>query len=140
MQTICKKCNIPSSFPGVDFQDGVCTFCRYHWRDNLQMIPFDRSSRLNPFYQVSWDRNDVMLVHFFDYVRYDPSRQIEALKGIGWAARENKELKLDCRLHSLNNLQHLKDSGITIDGFHLSVLVRKGLLEREAAIKKEAAI
>jgi len=112
----------------------------YCWRDNLEMIPFDRSSRLNPFYQVSWDRNDVKVLNFFDYVQYDPFRQMKTLKGIGWATLENKELKLDCRLHSLNNLQHLKESGITLDGFYLSVLVRNGLLERGAAISKEAGI
>ena len=127
------------------FSKGRLTFhialLRYYcWRDNLEMISFDRFSKLNPFYQVSWDRNDVKLVHFFDYVRYDPFRQLETLQGIGWTAPKNRELKLDCLLYSLKNLQHMKESGITLDGFHLSVLVRNGLLEREAAISKEAAI
>ena len=44
---------------------------------------------------------------------------------------------MDCKLHSLVNYQHLKDKGITADGFTLSVVVRNGMLNREEAIAKE---
>jgi hypothetical protein len=47
---------------------------------------------------------------------------------------------MDCKIHAISNYQHLKDTGITKDGFTLSVLVRNELLPRDEAMRREKAM
>lgn len=47
---------------------------------------------------------------------------------------------MDCKLGCFANYQHSLNTGITKDGFTLSVLVRNGLMSRSDAMRKEQII
>ncbi|OGP50961.1 MAG: hypothetical protein A2Y79_10370 [Deltaproteobacteria bacterium RBG_13_43_22] len=94
--------------------------------------------KLNPFLQVTFARKPVQVVYFFDYVPYDPYRHIETLREeLQWEAPEGQEIRFDCKLASLKNVQYLLETGLTAFGFTLSTLIRNDLLQREEAIKRE---
>jgi len=110
-------------------------------RDNIEMKPPEGYRKLNPFLEVKFNGKDVKVVYFFNYIKYDPYKNIEILKKeVGWEAPYGKEIRSDCLIHHVVNYQHLMDTGITQDGFNLSVLVRSGHLTRIEAIEKEKLI
>jgi hypothetical protein len=116
--------------------------CLYHGvRDNIAQRAPEGWRRLNPFLEVSFDGKPVGSISFFDYIPYDPEAMIRTLKTeIGWKAPADREARMDCMIHSLANYQHLAATGITRDGFTLTVLVRNGLLTRGEALRKEEAM
>jgi hypothetical protein len=94
--------------------------------------------KIFPFIQVSFNKKGVKTIYFYDYIKYNPYKQIELLtKKISYETPKGKEAKLDCKLHCLGNYYHLKKYGITRDGFYLSTLIRHGLMTRTKAIEKE---
>ena len=116
-------------------------YMHYYVRDNIEMEAPEGWKKFSPFLQVSFEGKNVKTIYFFDYIKYDPYKQIEILaKEFGWEAPFGKEVRMDCKLHSFGNYQHLKNTGITSSGFYLSVLVRNGLLNRAEAIEKEEIV
>jgi len=116
--------------------------CLYHGvRDNIAQDAPEGWRRLNPFLEVSFEGKPVESISFFDYIPYDPEAMILTLKQeIAWRAPADREARMDCMIHALANYQHLAQTGITRDGFTLTVLVRNGLLGREEALRKEEAM
>lgn len=109
--------------------------------DNVTSTMPKGINRLNPNLCVSFDRRNTKVVYFYDYIKYDPFLFIEILKKeVNWQAPSGKESRMDCKLHCFVNYRYLLKHGITYDGAHLAVLVRKGLLGREEALAKEKAI
>ena len=116
-------------------------FMYYLVRDNIASKTPVGLKKFNPFLEVSFTNKGAEAVAFFDYIKYEPYEHIATLeREIGWQAPTGKEARMDCKLHALVNEQHLKDTGITGDGFTLSVLVRNGLISREEALVKEEAV
>lgn len=94
--------------------------------------------RFNPFLQVTFARSPVQAVYFYDYIQYDPYRHIETLRReLQWEAPEGQEIRHDCKIVSLKNMQQLMATGLTASGFTLATLVRNGLLDRQEALKRE---
>jgi hypothetical protein len=112
----------------------------YVVRDNLTTNPLERWTKFLPFWKASWNSNKVQSIGFFDYIAYDPYRNLEVLKKeIDWRAPPNREARNDCMLHPFGNYTALTLTGITRDGFTLANLIRHGLLTRDEAIAKEEA-
>lgn len=117
-------------------------FLYYCIRDNIaSKAPESFLKKLNPFLEVSFEGKDIETVFFYDYVAYDPYKQIKILKEeLDWKSPDGKESRMDCRLHAFGNYQDLVDTGLTSDGFTLSVLVRNGLISKEEALLREEKI
>lgn len=110
-------------------------------RDNVALGAPGGWRALSPFLQVSFGGKPVKALYFFDYVPYDPYRQVEILRReLGWEAPDGHEMRMDCQLRVFSNYWHLRNTGITADGFISATLVRNGLLGREGALEKEAAL
>ena len=81
------------------------------------------------------------VVYFFDYIQYDPFKQIAVLKkNTSWYASDNHEVRTDCKIHVFANYKYLQESGISCLGFYYATLVRKNLLNKEDALKKEQLV
>lgn len=113
----------------------------YMVRNNLDVRVPEGWRRYLPLVQTSFEGKNVETIYLFDYIPYNPSRQMEILKKeVGWESTYGKEAKLDCELHSIPTYQGLKKTGISGDGFTFSVLVRYGIMSREEAEEKEAIL
>jgi hypothetical protein len=98
-------------------------------------------SRLDPFFEVSFNGTGLEVVYFFQYIPYDPFRHIEELnREVGWETLVGKQVRQDCMLHHLLNYRTWTQTGLSHDGFFLAVLVREGLLTREQALEKEKSV
>lgn len=113
----------------------------YSLLNNLEVNVPEGWKKWLPLAQTSFEGKNVKTIYLFDYLPYDPSEHVETLKReVGWQAPAGKEARLDCKLHSIAAYQFLKETGITLDGFTFSVLVRYGLMSREEAQEKETII
>jgi len=113
----------------------------YMIRDNFAMNTLEGWRNLSPYLNVSFDEKGPEVIYFFDYIQYDAPQMIATLQQeLEWAAPVNKETRFDCKLGCFGNYQHLQNTGISKDGFTLSVLVRHGLMRREDALRKEENI
>jgi hypothetical protein len=113
----------------------------YIIRDNVAAKAPEGWRKFSPSLQVSFENKKVQTINFYDYVPYDPFKQIEVLKSeLAWKSPFDKDIRMDCKLHCFPNHDYLRRTGITMDGFYLANLVRKGLLTRADAIKKEETI
>lgn len=113
----------------------------YMVRDNIRIQAPEGWKNLNPAMNVTFDGKKVKTVYLFDYINYNPEKMVEILKKeTNWNAPSGKEARMDCKLGCFANYQHLLNTGITKDGFTLSVLVRNGLLSRAEALRREKII
>ena len=116
----------------------MAMYLYYSLRNNLDVSAPEGWRRYLPIVETSFENKGIEPVYFFDYVDYNPSEHIETLRReVGWKAPVAKETRLDCRVHAIIAYKHLKETGITSEGFTYSVLVRHGLLSREEAAEKE---
>lgn len=119
----------------------VLCYLYYMIRNNLDVRVPEGWRRLLPLVHTSFEGENVDTIYLFDYIPYNPPKQMETLKKeVGWEATYGKEAKLDCELHSIPAYQGLKNTGISSDGFTFSVLVRYGIMSREEAEKKETIL
>ena len=116
-------------------------FDYYIIRDKIDTKAPEGWRRFSPFSQVSFKNKKVQTIYFYDYVPYNPSKHVETLKReLAWKAPFDRETRMDCKLHRFQNYDLLRRTGITMDGFSFANLVRRGLLAREDAIRKEETI
>ena len=93
---------------------------------------------LNPFAEFSFAQDKVQTAYFYDYIPYDPLKQVEVLKReLGWETPTNQDTRFDCKLACFPNYEFLRQTGITKVGFIKATLVRKGLDNRENALENE---
>lgn len=113
----------------------------YRVRNNLDVDVPEGWRKILPTVQTSFEGKPVEAVYIYDYIPYDPQAFVATLrKEIGWEAPEGKEARMDCKLHALQAYEHLRRTGITLDGFTFAVLVRYGLMTRAEALRREQAI
>ncbi len=113
----------------------------YRVRNNLDVDVPEGWRKYLPTVQTSFEGKGVETIYLYDYIPYDPNAFIATLRNeLGWEAPVDKESRMDCKLHALQAYEHLKETGITLDGFTFAVLVRYGLMTREEALRKEATI
>lgn len=116
-------------------------YAYYSVRNNLDVDVPEGWRKFSPFVQTSFENKPVETIYIFDYLPYDPRAFVATLRSeVGWRSPEDREARMDCRLHALWAYQTLKETGITVDGFTSSVLVRYGLLTRVEAERKEQAL
>jgi glutamine---fructose-6-phosphate transaminase (isomerizing) len=142
------KSKIKTAFIILLTQGQLINKCKaiYHaWRliyflikDNIKSNISLNWKIFNPFLEVSFKNKKINTIFFYDYIKYDPYHHIEILENeLGWKAARDKESRMDCKLHCFINYRNLRETGITADGFTLSVLIRNGLISKESALKKE---
>jgi 3'-phosphoadenosine 5'-phosphosulfate sulfotransferase (PAPS reductase)/FAD synthetase len=118
-------------------------FKHYYYivRDNFDMKVPGGLKKIYPIFEVPFNYSPVEVVYLFDYIDYNPLKQIDVLKKeLGWEAPAGKESRMDCRLHCFINYSSLYRTNITNDGFVMAKLVRKGLMDRSEALKREDLI
>lgn len=112
-------------------------FYLYIILDNIKSKAPGGFGKFTPFLKVSFRNKKVKTLYFYDYINYNPSKQIELLnKELDW----EKMVREDCKLNCFQNYAFFKKTGITHDGFILANLVRNGMLDRRDAIEKEKKI
>ena len=110
----------------------------YIIRDNFASKAPEGWRKFMPFLEVSFKNKKVQTIYLYDYVPYNPFKHMEVLRReLAWQAPSDKETKMDCKLHCLPNYDFLRRTGITMDGVYLANLVRKGLLTRADAMRRE---
>jgi hypothetical protein len=96
--------------------------------------------RFQPFKTVPFHSPGIQVVHFFDYVRWDPEIKTFIKEHLGWKAPEGHESRFDCLLHCFGNFRWLHDVGVSHDGFILSALLRAGRISSEELLASEAKV
>ena len=78
------------------------------------------------------------LIHFYDYVDWDPVKDIAILeRELGWKHPPDKKSRFDCRLNCFGGYGHLKKGGISANGMISCNFIREGLMSREEALERE---
>jgi 3'-phosphoadenosine 5'-phosphosulfate sulfotransferase (PAPS reductase)/FAD synthetase len=78
------------------------------------------------------------LIHFFDYVDWDPVEGTAVLeRELNWKHPPNRKSRFDCCLYCFANHEVLQADGISADGVIDCNLIREGLLSREEVLEAE---
>jgi glucosamine--fructose-6-phosphate aminotransferase (isomerizing) len=116
-------------------------FLNYYIRSTLQRREMGLSlpeSMLHPLGVARWPTDTVELVHFFQFVPWNPNESISIIKeAAGWKAPKGKDMRFDCRLHCFVNHQWITETGFSHDGFVRSAHLRWGIISKEKAIADE---
>lgn len=93
---------------------------------------------LNPLGEFSFKQDEVQILYFFDYIQYNPLKQVQVLKReLAWETPTNQDTRFDCALACFPNYGFFRKTGITKNGFIKATLVRNKLINREKALKDE---
>ncbi|HRS10277.1 MAG TPA: hypothetical protein P5068_04410 [Sedimentisphaerales bacterium] len=83
-------------------------------------------------------RRGPQVIHFFDYVHWDPVRDLALLrKELKWHHPPDRTSRFDCSLYCFTNYGCLRANGITADGVIACNLIREGLVTRAEALQAE---
>lgn len=86
-------------------------------------------------------KENPQFVPFFDYIQWDSISNVSVLKEeLDWAHPEGKDIRFDCRLHSIGNYNRLHSCGISSDGVNFCNMIREQKMIREEAAMREAEI
>jgi len=95
---------------------------------------------ISPNREPSLSKQGPQIIHFFDYVDWDPIKDLALLqKELGWRHPPDRTSRFDCTLYCFANHGCLQADGISADGVIACNLIREGLLSRETALKAEEA-
>lgn len=113
---------------------------RYRLLSSYQLlslgVPFDHV--VFPNREFSSSKKGPQIVHFFDYVDWDPVQGTAILeRELGWKHPPDRKSRFDCTLYCFANHGSLQADGITADGVIACNLIREGLLSREDALRAE---
>jgi hypothetical protein len=119
-------------------------YCYHNIRQRIEMnIPLKYKfvpGQLVPC-QIPFPKEGVERINFFDYVRYELSTKVDTIKDyLGWKSPSDRPHRFDCLLHCFVNHHWLQASGISLDGYNYSTLIRENLMERAKAILLEEII
>jgi 3'-phosphoadenosine 5'-phosphosulfate sulfotransferase (PAPS reductase)/FAD synthetase len=93
---------------------------------------------VNPFGLIPFPETDPAVIHFFDYITWDPTQITDTLvREVGWCHPGDRESRFDCRLYVFVEHRHLKLTGITDSGAVSCMHVRRGRMSREKALERE---
>lgn len=91
-----------------------------------------------PNREPSPPRQGPQVIHFFDYVDWDPVKDLALLrKELKWNHPPDRTSRFDCSLYCFTNHGCLCANGISADGVIACNLIREGLLPREEALQAE---
>jgi hypothetical protein len=91
---------------------------------------------------VPFPKRQPQVIHFFDYIEWDSIDKLGFLREkLGWRSPSDQEtIRFDCHLHCFGNHQWLQNSGISVDGFTYSTMIRGDRMKRADALHKEKMI
>jgi glucosamine--fructose-6-phosphate aminotransferase (isomerizing) len=93
---------------------------------------------ISPNKEFSSSKRGPQIIHFFDYVDWDPVEGTATLeRELGWKHPHDRKSRFDCCLYCFANHGSLQADGITADGVIACNLIREGLLSREQAMEEE---
>lgn len=94
--------------------------------------------RFLPIRTLPWPKDGVEVVHFFDYVSWEPKRTAAFIKEhLGWKSPEGHEARFDCLLHCFPNYQWLQETQVSSDAFIDCELLREGQADRQQVLEEE---
>ena len=94
-----------------------------------------------PLRTARWPDRGAEVVHFYQYVPWDPMSAIRIIKEhAGWKSPQGKDSRFDCRVHCFGNKHWIQEVGLSNDGFKLSALLRAGLIDKKKRIDDESQI
>jgi len=97
--------------------------------------------RFLPFGNVPFPTPTPQVVYYFEYVVWDSLDKVAFLQErLGWRSPADQEQRFDCTLHCLGNHRWIRDTGISMDGYTYSTMIREGRAAREDVIRKERLI
>jgi hypothetical protein len=122
------------------FTAHVALYSIYSIRQRIEMgVPLGQ--RFLPFGNVPFPRGTPHVVYYFQYVAWDSLDKVGLLQDrLGWRAPADQEQRFDCALHCLANHRWTQDTGISMDGYTYSTMVRDERIERKDVLRKEALI
>lgn len=108
-------------------------------RERLQMnVPM--KCVLNPYGIPAFPKTNPAVIHFYDYISWDPAEATELLKReLGWEHPPGKPSRFDCTIHCFVEHKNLQLTGISSGGTIDCNLVREGRMTREEALRREDA-
>ena len=121
----------------------ICIFprlVRYRFLSFSQMLSLGVPYKniLFPNKEFASPKNGPQIIHFFDYIDWDPVKDLTILeKELGWKHPPDRTSRFDCCLYCFANHGTFQTDGITADGIIACNLIREGLLSREDALKTE---
>jgi len=118
----------------------IPTLARYRFLTTHQLlslgVPFKHV--IFPNIGFAFPKKDPQVVHFFDYVDWDPVKGIAVLeRELGWKHPPNTISRFDCSLSCFTSHRGLQVDGISGDAVISCNLIREGFLSREEAIEAE---
>jgi hypothetical protein len=121
-------------------------YCFYNVRQRSEMrIPlryrFVPGQLLPLQFEVPFPRKRPTRVNFFEYLEYDIADKIKTLeKNLQWKSPSDRPHRFDCLLHCFVNHHWWQESGISLDGYNYSTMIRESLMNREDALLMEEII
>jgi len=102
---------------------------------------FEEYRQLHPLLDAPWPTDKVNVVHFYQFVPWNPYESISIIKeAVGWQAPNGTDARFDCRVHCFQNLHWIRQVGLSCDGFLRSAQLRWGIIGKEKAIVDEEYI
>ena len=99
-------------------------------------LPFKLA--INPKLGIKLKKDDPQMLHFYDYVDWDPVKDLSILENeLSWKHPPDRKSRFDCVLNCFGSYDALRKSGVSGNGIIASNLIREGLLSREEALKAE---
>ena len=126
------KCNLPRILPGLIRVSALIGLERIR----LGMPILDGRHFFG-------DTANVKTVHLFDYIPWAcMHKDIVGLlaKEVGWEHSKERVDRFDCLLHPFLNYKWFRETGISLDGYLYSDMVRMGAMSREDALGREQII
>lgn len=116
---------------------------RYSYHSVRQRVEMGAplGQRFLPFGNVPFPPGAPHVVYYFQYVAWDSLDKVGLLQErLGWRAPVDQEQRFDCALHCLSNHRWTQDTGISLDGYTYSTMIRENQIGREDVLRKEALI
>lgn len=124
----------------LKFMRIIPRLARYRFMTTYQLlslgVPFKNA--VFPNLQPGRTKKGPQLLHFYDYVDWDPVKDLAILeRELGWKHPPNRVSRFDCSLNCFGSYSAFKNGGITGNGIISCNLIREGLMSRKEALEKE---
>lgn len=126
------KCNLPKILPGLARLSFLIGQERV--RSGIPIID-------SKFFRGKGE--GVNTVHLYEYIPWAcMHKDIVGLleKEVGWEHAKERVDRFDCLLHPFLNYKWFQETGITLDGYLYSDMIRMGAMSREDALSRERSI
>ena len=119
----------------------IIKYSLFSVRQRIQMnVPIKYLFIPVPF-EIPFPIKGVRTIRFYDYVGYDLTKRVNLIRErLGWKSPSDQPHRFDCILHCFGNHHWLRESGISMDGFTYSRLIREKRMSREDALLSERRI